>query len=261
MPDPADLVALARRLAGAAGDLVSEGRRAGLREVATKSTITDMVTEFDRQSEALIVRGILDARPEDAVIGEEGAARAGTSGIEWLVDPIDGTTNFLYGLPGYAVSIAARDEGGLLAGVVHVPTLGETFHAARGGGAFLDDSPIRCSTATTLATSLVATGFSYDPGHRTRQVEALVGVIGKVRDIRRFGAAAVDLCYVACGRFDAYYERGLSAWDLAAGELIASEAGALVTSFEGESPRPGDVVAAAPGIHASLLELLAAAGA
>ncbi len=261
MPEPAELVALARRLAVEAGALVREGRNQGLRDVTTKSTATDMVTEYDHQSEALIVAGLLAARPDDAIVGEEGANRAGTSGVQWLIDPIDGTTNFLYGLPGYAVSIAALDREGLLAGVVHVPALGETFHAGRGEGAFLDDRPIHCSTGTVLATALVATGFNYDPALRVRQMRALAGVIGRIRDVRRFGAASVDLCHVACGRVDAYYERGLGPWDLAAGELIAREAGAIVTDFDGGPPEPGSVVAAAPGVHAALLALLADAGA
>ncbi len=259
MPDPAELVALARRLATDAGALVRAGRRRGLNDVTTKSTSTDMVTEYDRRAEALIVEGILAARPHDGIVGEEGADRAGTSGVDWLIDPIDGTTNFLYGLPGYGISIGARDGDGALAGVVHVPALGETFHAGRGGGAFLDDVPIHCTGATVLATSLVATGFSYDPGLRVRQTTALVEIIGRIRDIRRFGAAAVDLCHVACGRVDAYYERGLAPWDLAAGELIVREAGGVITGFDGAAPEPGAVVAAAPGIHAALLDLLAAA--
>jgi myo-inositol-1(or 4)-monophosphatase len=261
VPDPAELVALARRLAEEAGALVKTGRRHGLSHVTTKSTSTDMVTEYDRLSEELIAEGIMAARPHDAIVGEEGADRAGTSGIDWLIDPIDGTTNFLYGLPGYAISIGARDGDGLLAGVVHVPALGETFHAGRGSGAFLNDAPIRCTGASVLATSLVGTGFNYDPGMRVRQTGALVEIIGRIRDIRRFGAASVDLCHVACGRLDAYYERGLGPWDLAAGELIVREAGGVITGFDGGAAEPGAVVAAAPGIHAQLLALLAEAGA
>ena len=258
VPDAAELVALARRLAVEAGLLVREGRRGGLHTVTTKTSATDMVTEFDRQSEALIVAGLLAARPDDAIIGEEGADHVGTSGVQWLIDPIDGTTNYLYDLPGYAVSIAARDADGLVAGVVHVPAMGETFHAGRGGGAFLDDQPIRCSDGTVLATSLVGTGFSYDPGLRVRQTTSLVQVIGQIRDIRRLGSAAVDLCHVACGRVDAYFERGLAPWDLAAGELIAAEAGAVVSGFRG-GPAGVDVVAAPPGLHPALITLLGTA--
>jgi myo-inositol-1(or 4)-monophosphatase len=259
VPDAAELVDLACDLARAAGTLTVEGRRRGLHAVHTKSSATDMVTEFDRQSERLIVDGLLARRPHDGIVGEEGAHRTGTSGVDWLVDPIDGTTNYLYGIPTYAVSIAARDGDGLLAGVVHMPVLGETFHASRGGGAFLDGEPIHCSSQADLAAALVATGFSYDPARRVEQGRVLQHVIGLVRDIRRIGSAAADLCYVACGRVDAYYERGLSAWDLAAGELIATEAGAVVSAFDGEPTRPGEAVATNPGLHLELLRLLAAA--
>jgi myo-inositol-1(or 4)-monophosphatase len=261
VPDPDALVVLARRLAEGAGALVRDGRRRGLRAVGTKTTGTDMVTEYDRQSEAYIAKGILDARPDDTIVGEEGTDRQGTSGVEWFVDPIDGTTNFLYNLPGYGISVGARDDDGLLAGVVHVPTLGETFRATRGGGAFLNDEPIHCSDASVLATALVGTGFAYRAAGRVTQVSALVNIIGNVRDIRRLGAASVDLCYVACGRYDAYFERGLSLWDLAAGELIAREAGAIVSGFDGGPPRPGEVVATAPALHEPFLRLLAEAGA
>jgi myo-inositol-1(or 4)-monophosphatase len=239
--------------------LIVEGRRRGVQNVDTKSSTTDMVTEFDRQSERLIVDGILARRPHDGIVGEEGAHRTGTSGVDWLVDPIDGTTNYLYGIPIYSVSIAARDADGLLAGVVHVPVLGETFHATRGGGACLDGTPIRCSTNTDVATALVATGFSYDPARRVEQGRVLQHVIGQVRDVRRIGSAAADLCYVASGRVDAYFERGLSPWDLAAGELVATEAGAVVSAFDGEPTRPGEAVAANPALHAELLRLLAGA--
>ena len=254
-----DLADLAEVLALRAGALVRDGRRRGLATIGTKSTVTDMVTEYDRASERLIVDGILAARPDDTVIGEEGADHPGTSGVAWLVDPIDGTTNYLYGLPGYAVSIAARDAGGLLAGVVHVPVPGEMFRAVRGRGATLDGQPISCSAKADVATALVATGFSYDPELRVRQGRMLERVIGRVRDIRRFGAAAVDLCHVACGRVDAYYEWGLSEWDLAAGELIAREAGARVGDFAGGPARPGEVLAAPPQLYDALVTLFAAA--
>jgi myo-inositol-1(or 4)-monophosphatase len=259
--DPAALADLAEALARRAGALVRDGRGHGLHDVDTKSTVTDMVTEYDTASENLIVEGLLASRPDDAVIGEEGAHRPGTTGIAWLVDPIDGTTNFLYGLPGYAVSIAAQDDEGLLVGVVHVPVPGETFRAVRGGGATLDGRPIVCSPKADLATALVATGFSYDAGVRVHQGDVVAHVLGRVRDIRRFGAAAVDLCHVACGRVDAYYERGLSPWDLAAGQLIATEAGAVVGDFAGGPPRPGEVLAANPVLYAALAGLLDEAGA
>lgn len=259
--DPFELLALAERLARAAGRLVLEGRAEGLDDVGTKSTGTDMVTEYDRASEALVVEGLREARPDDAIVGEEGTDDLGSSGITWFVDPIDGTTNYLYALPGYAVSIGACDVEGSLVGVVAIPVLGEVFTAVRGHGAFCGGARIRASAKADLATALVGTGFAYEPATRVRQAEALTKVIGRVRDVRRLGAAATDLCFVACGRLDAYYERGLGPWDMVAGELIAREAGAVTSDFGGGPARPGQIVAAAPGIHAALLDLLAEAGA
>jgi len=260
VPGATELVELACDLSRAAGTLIVEGRRRGVHDVHTKSSATDMVTEFDRQSERLIVDGILARRPGDAIVGEEGAHVAGTSGVEWLIDPIDGTTNFLYGIPVYAVSIAARDAEGLVAGAVHLPVLGETFHATRGGGAYVDGRAVACSSRRDLSTALVTTGFNYSPARRVEQGAVLQHVIGVVRDVRRIGSAAADLCFVACGRVDAFFERGLSPWDLAAGELIATEAGAVVTSFAG-GPAVGEALAANPTLHAEMQKLLAAAGA
>ncbi|HEX9259236.1 MAG TPA: inositol monophosphatase family protein [Acidimicrobiales bacterium] len=259
--DPAELLALATTTANEAATLIHQGRAGGLRSVSTKSTGTDMVTEFDHASESLIVAALRAGRPDDAIVGEEGSDHGGTSGISWLVDPIDGTTNYLYALPGYAVSIAAADDEGPLIGVVAIPTLGEVFSAVRGGGAFLDGHRIRASAKTDVATALLATGFSYDPATRVRQAGVVGRLIGSVRDIRRFGAASADLCYVACGRVDAYFERGLGPWDMAAGVLIAREAGAVTTDFAGGPVVPDQVLAAAPGIHAAMVELLAKAGA
>ena len=226
--------------------------------VDTKSSATDMVTEFDRWSEQTLVATIGELRPDDGFLGEEGASRDGTSGVVWVIDPIDGTTNFLYDLPGFAVSVAARIGDDIVAGVVADPVRGERFRAVRGAGATRDGVAIRCSQAADLATSLVATGFSYDPERRRRQAEVLAEVISQVRDIRRFGGAALDLCAVACGRVDAYYERGLGAWDTAAGGLVAAEAGALV---DDRQPAGGAFVAAAPGIADALHPVLERAGA
>jgi myo-inositol-1(or 4)-monophosphatase len=259
--DPLDLLALAERLARQAATLVRDGRTVGLTEVDTKSSQTDMVTEFDRRSEAFIVSELRAARPHDGIVGEEGTDDAGTSGIRWLVDPIDGTTNYLYALPGYAVSIAAQDEHGSVAGAVAVPTFAEVFTAVRGGGARCNGTRLHCSDQTSLAATLVATGFSYQAATRVQQAGVLTTLIGRVRDIRRFGAASVDLCAVGAGRVDAYYEVGLNAWDLAAGELVAREAGAVMSDFRGGPARPGEVVCAAPGIHEALLALLAESGA
>jgi myo-inositol-1(or 4)-monophosphatase len=226
-------------------------------EVSTKSTGTDMVTEMDRASEVLISEALLGARPDDGILGEEGAHQAGTSGVRWVVDPLDGTTNYLYGFPGFNVSIAAEIDGEAAVGVVYDVVRDELFSAVRGGGATRNGEPIRASEQTELAHALVGTGFSYEPERRRRQAQALVRVLPRVRDIRRQGAAAIDLCSVACGRLDAYYERGLAPWDLAAGGLIAAEAGATVTDFAGNPATAGAVVAAAAGIAPALLGLLA----
>jgi len=259
--DPLELRTLAEQAARAAGDLLLEGIDQVRTDVQTKSTATDMVSEMDRAAEACIVDVLLGARPDDGMVGEEGTDRPGTSGVRWVVDPLDGTTNYLYGLPGFGVSIAAEHQGVVVAGVVLDVVRGEVFAATAGGGAVRDGMPISVSPITTLATALVGTGFAYDAGRRAGQATALVEVLPRVRDIRRFGAAAVDLCSVACGRYDAYYERGLAAWDLAAGGLIAAEAGAEVTDFHGGPVRAGSVVAAAPAIAQDLRDLLVAAGA
>jgi myo-inositol-1(or 4)-monophosphatase len=253
--DHADLLALAEELARSAAEVQRERLNSGF-GVETKSSHTDMVTEVDNAIEALIVDGILEVRPDDGILGEEGADVEGTSGYRWLIDPIDGTTNYLYGHPGFAVSIACERDGETVAGVVADPLHGEVFAATRGGGATRNGASIRCSSETDLSKALVATGFGYDPGVRRAQALVVARIIGDIRDIRRMGAAAVDLCSVACGRVDAYFERGLNAWDLAAGELIASEAGATLSSIEGGPALPGSVLASAPGLANPLRELL-----
>jgi myo-inositol-1(or 4)-monophosphatase len=252
----AELRDLAATIAREAGDMVAAGRRNSSLLTGTKSSPTDMVTQFDRESELLIVERLREHRPDDAVIGEEGTDSGGTSGVWWLVDPIDGTTNFLYDLPGYAVSIAAVDAEGTIAGAVYVPSSGELFSAARGLGALLGDRPIHCSPAVELSHALVATGFSYQPERRGSQAERVSRLIPFVRDIRRFGAAAVDLCHVACGRVDAYFEEYLGPWDLAAGELIAREAGCRTGDFSGHPVRPEQVLACSSDLFESLAELI-----
>lgn len=261
MVDHLALRALAEATARETGALLLAHLDEARTDVQTKSTGTDMVSEVDRAAEALIVERLLTARPADGMVGEEGTDLPGTSGVRWIVDPLDGTTNYLYGLPGFGVSIAAEHEGTVVAAAVLDVVRGELYAATKGGGATRDGRPIRASAAAELATALVATGFSYESARRERQAAVLVEVLPRVRDIRRFGAAAVDLCLVACGRVDAYYERGLAPWDLAAGELIAAEAGAVITGFDGGPARAGSVVAAAPGIAAELLALLGATGA
>jgi len=259
-PPVADLVNLATRLAREAGDMALVGRRAGDLGVDTKSSATDMVTRWDSAAERHIVAGLRAARPRDTIVAEEGTHVDGDSGIQWLVDPIDGTTNFLYGLGGFAVSIAACDATAPfvspIVGAVFVPASRDLFVATRGGGAFLGATPIRCSDARDPALSLVATGFSYDASARAVQGERIARVLPSVRDIRRLGAAAVDLCHVACGRVDAYFEENLRPWDLAAGLLIATEAGAVATDFTGGPVRPEQTLVGAPGIHDALRTLL-----
>jgi myo-inositol-1(or 4)-monophosphatase len=265
VPGPAvnaiDLRHLAEDVAREAGALLRDGLDRARASVDTKSTLTDMVTEMDRAAEALIVDRLLGARPDDGLLGEEGTDRAGTSAVRWVVDPLDGTTNYLYGLPGFAVSIAAESAGLVVAGVVYDVVRDELFAATLGGGATRDGEPIHVSPTTDLPLALVATGFSYDAERRGRQAGVLVEVLPRIRDVRRVGAAAVDLCSVACGRVDAFYEKGLAPWDLAAGGLIAAEAGAVFTDLLGGPPGPGGVLAAAPGIAAGLLTLLVTAGA
>ena len=253
-----ELTDLAVQLAHDAGRMIRDGRARGLEAVATKSTLTDMVTEFDEASERLIVEGIGLARPDDAIVGEEGTDSPGTSGIRWLIDPIDGTTNYLYGLPGYAVSIAAVDATGGLVGVVHLPATDETFVGVRGHGATCNGEPIGCSSTDRLDQALVGTGFSYVPERRTVQARRVAAVIGHVRDIRRLGAAAADLCYVAAGRLDVYYEEHLNPWDLAAGEVIAREAGCRVGDFTGGPVRHDQLLVSNPLLFDEFVALIAA---
>lgn len=257
-PDPGAraLLAVAERLAREAGAVALAGRSHGLQEVGTKTTDTDMVTEYDRACERIVVDGIRTARPTDAIIGEEGAQYAGTSPYTWCIDPIDGTTNFLYDLPMWAVSIGIADNDGPLVGVVHVPARGETFTAVRGSGAVLNGKPITCNTGAVLERALVATGFSYDAPSRVRQARRVSRIIDKIRDVRRFGAASIDLCWVACGRLDAYFEENLHPWDVAAAELIVREAGGRTGDFSGDPLRPAQVLAAPPSIFDGLAALI-----
>lgn len=252
-----DLCELAVSLAHRAGDMALAGRKRGLAAVTTKSTATDMVTEFDKASEKLIHEGLRDARPRDGIVGEEGAREASESGITWYVDPIDGTTNFYFDLPLWAVSIGAMDSDGPRVGVVYIPALGETFTAIRGEGSFMNGSPISVRTNSELSDALVCTGFSYSAETRVRQSHRIPRLIDKIRDLRRFGAAAVDLCFVACGRLDGYFEENLYQWDLAAGQLIATEAGATISDFSGNEVRPAEVLCASPTIHPQLVAVLA----
>jgi myo-inositol-1(or 4)-monophosphatase len=221
--------------------------------VERKSSRTDMVSDADRDAEALIRDLLASERPEDGMLGEEGSQQDGASGRRWVVDPLDGTTNYLYRFPAWVVSVALEDADGALAGVVHDPLHGETFTATRGGGARLNSTEISVSAPESLGTALIGTGFGYDADRRAMQAEVVARLLPRVRDIRRAGAAALDLCMVACGRLDGYYERGLNAWDWAAGSLIASEAGASVVSLSGE---PFGLLASAPSIAGDLAALV-----
>jgi myo-inositol-1(or 4)-monophosphatase len=267
--NPGDLLELACRVAVAAGRLlIGSGGRPEV--VATKSSPTDVVTEADRAAEALIRDLIGDARPGDRILGEEGGETGSGSEVRWIVDPLDGTVNYLYGLPDWAVSVAAEVDGAVVAGAVFVPRRNELFSAGLGGGAWLSsgaldwrgedtEPPVRlaCNTDVPLDRALVATGFGYEAGRRLVQGEVVAGVLPRVRDIRRGGSAAVDLCSVASGSVDAYYERGVNLWDIAAGALIASEAGARVTGLHGRPAGPSMTMAAAPSLLGELHDLLA----
>jgi myo-inositol-1(or 4)-monophosphatase len=253
-----ELLALAVDVAAEAGAMVLQGRAAGgVAAESTKSSPTDVVTALDRASEELVARRLLAARPGDGILGEEGADDAGTSGVRWVVDPIDGTVNFLYNLPNWAVSIAAEVDGEVVAGVVFAPALGRTYTALRGGGAALGGEPLHVSAVGSLDMALVATGFGYTVARRTAQVAVLTRVVPRVRDIRRMGAASLDLCSVAAGTLDAYYERGLKPWDHAAGGLIATEAGAVTGGLDGAPGGEDLYLAASPAIFADLAALLA----
>lgn len=254
------LLHIAVAAARAAVVLIHDERPATF-EVSAKSTATDHVTEMDRASEELIRSIISTARPDDEVVGEEGGGDPGRAEVTWWVDPIDGTTNYVYDHPGYAVSIAAAIDGITVAGVVADPTHGRTYTATRGGGAACDGRPLRLAAAPPLEQALVATGFGYDATRRAEQGAVVAGLLPRVRDIRRMGAAALDLCSVGAGRVDAYYEAGLSMWDLAAGALVAEEAGARVGALDGGPVRPGSVLAAHPDLFGPLRDLLQDLGA
>jgi myo-inositol-1(or 4)-monophosphatase len=243
--DPQSLLDLALDTAREAGELLVQGRRGEIRATATKSSPTDVVTAMDTAAEELIRTRLLAARPGDGILGEEGSSVTGSSRVRWVVDPIDGTVNYLYDLDNWAVSIGVEVDGRTVAGVVHAPALGKTYTAVAGSGAVRDGRRLRCSAVTELGQTLVATGFGYASGRRARQAEVLLRVLPRVRDIRRFGAASLDLCAVGEGVVDAYYERGLNPWDLAAGGLVATEAGLRVGGLAGR-PASGDLVIAAP---------------
>lgn len=262
-PDESDAIelrSLAEQLARSAGELALAGRRSlpvGQPPAHdTKSSATDPVTEFDRAAEDQIVEALRRDRPDDAIVGEEGAADPGTSGLEWHIDPIDGTANFLYDLPSWSTSVAVVDANGPLAGAVYAPVTDELFSASRGCGATLNGVPTSASSAASLELAMVATGFSYLTEHRAAQARRIARLLPRVRDIRRMGSAALDLCFVACGRLDAYFEEPLNSWDVAAGLLIASESGAITSDFHDTVSGGGGALASAPGVHEQLVSAI-----
>lgn len=251
------LLELAREAArvGARALLDRRGEPSG---VDTKSASGDFVSDADRASEQAITELLLSARPSDGLLGEEGATQEAASGVRWVVDPLDGTTNYLYGLAGWGVSVAAEQHGGdgwrPIVGAVLDPLSGELFRAAEGRGAWLGDHQLRVNDPVALDRALVGTGFFYDPAVREHQGRVAAAVLPRVRDLRRVGAAALDLCWVAAGRLDGFFESHLEPWDMAAGTLIAMEAGAVVTPYH------RGVTAAGETLHSALVELLAEAG-
>jgi myo-inositol-1(or 4)-monophosphatase len=247
-----ELQRVAMDVATGAAQLLRQYSPAHLKEISTKSSLTDHVSEADRASEAYILSGLRQTRPSDSIRGEEGSSHQGTSGVSWVADPLDGTTNFLFEVPAYSVSLAAEYGGRPVVGVVVDVSKQETWSAAIGRGAWRDGSPCRVANGrSTLATALVATGFSYSRERRAEQAAVLQHVLPAVRDIRRFGSAALDLCWLAAGRVDAFYEAELNDWDWAAGRVIAEEAGAQVTMLAGSV-----LLAATPELFGPLADLL-----
>jgi myo-inositol-1(or 4)-monophosphatase len=253
----ADLLPLARAAALAAGrELVAERPAVLARGLTTtKSSATDPVTSADVAAQRVIAAAIIAARPGDAITGEEGLSQPGQTGVRWIIDPLDGTVNYLYGRDEWAVSIAARDQAGTAIAVVHAPVTGRTYTAVRGLGAWLDDRPLAVRQTTSLSTAIIGTGFSYTADGRGAQAAALARLLPRIADIRRSGSAALDLAAVASGTLDAFYEDDLEEWDWAAGALIAAEAGATVGPLSGPAGRSG-VLAAGPGLRDDLVALL-----
>ncbi len=262
------LAATAEQVAREAGEFVRRTTPPQVAVLQTKSSPTDVVTEMDNAVEALLRERLAELRPEDGVLGEEGASVHGRSGVTWVLDPIDGTVNYLYGIDSYAVSVAAvlgdvtvPGAWTPVAGCVHRPVGGQTWTAAAGGGASLDGARLSIRPAPALARALVGTGFGYRQSRRRAQARVVAELLPQIRDVRRIGSASVDLCMVADGRLDAYYERGLNAWDMAAAMLVVREAGGEVSGLDGAPAGPDMVVAAAPGLREELAGLLSGLGA
>jgi myo-inositol-1(or 4)-monophosphatase len=253
-------LSLAEEVAREAGAQLREAfaRGAGVRlATGTKSTPTDLVSEADLRTEELIRSRLQRARPEDGLLGEEGSDTVGTSGRRWVVDPLDGTVNFLFGIPQWAVSVACEDEQGTLAGVVYDPVRDQLWAAARDEQATLDGAPLPPPPERDLATALIATGFGYDGQVRARQAAVVARLLPEVRDIRRLGSAALDLAWTAGGRYDAYFERGINHWDVAAGRLICERAGLIARPLAPDPPAGSGLLVARPALADALAPLLA----
>lgn len=246
-----ELLNLAESIALKAGSLLVN--RPSKFELDEKSGVFDFATQMDHESEKLIVSEILAARPDDGLIGEEGANRESKSGVTWVIDPIDGTVNYLYDIPGWCISIAAKDRDGGLAGVVYSPATQSLWKAHRGGGAFLNGNPIKCNDPVALNRALVGSGFAYDLEKRKIQAALIARLLPEIRDLRRLGACAVDMCHVASGSLDAYFEAGVNEWDYAAAGLIATEAGAMISIDKGIwNGEKNMVIVAGPALHPAL---------
>ncbi len=252
MNQSSELLELAEDIALQAGELLQ--KRPSKFELDQKSGVFDFATQMDHESEKLIVAQILKARPDDGLLGEEGANKESKSGITWVIDPIDGTVNYLYDLPGWCISIAAKDEQGFLVGVVYSPSTNSLWKASRGAGAFLNNQPLKCNDPVALNRALVGSGFAYDLEKRKTQASFIEKLLPEIRDLRRLGACAVDICHVASGSLDAYFEAGVNEWDYAAAGLIATEAGARLTIKSGIwNGEKHMVIVAGPTLHDALL--------
>ncbi|MFD1722041.1 inositol monophosphatase family protein [Amnibacterium endophyticum] len=262
-----DLLRIARSVAEEAGALAARLRREGVEVAATKSSPIDIVTRADRAAEDLIRGRLAELRPDDGFLGEESGGASGTSGLTWVVDPIDGTVNYLYDLPNWSVSVAVVEGDPdpstwtALAGAVAAPALGDLYTASAGGGAHLHDRPLQVREPVALDRALVSTGFHYTQEIRSNQARVAGPLLARVRDLRRAGGAAIDLAYVAAGRTDAYFEQGLNPWDQAAGALLVREAGGVVTGLADERPSSRMVLAGAAPVVEELRDLLAELGA
>ena len=256
MGDQKELLAIAESTARAAGATLLERFHGPALGVTTKSSATDPVSDADRAAEETILKALEGARPQDGVLSEEGGGSGSRSGLRWVIDPLDGTVNFLFGIPHWCVSIAVEDEEGWLAAVVYDPNRDEMFGARRGGGATLNRGRLRFGDKSDIGQALVGTGFSYDSEARALQAQVIVRLLPRVRDIRRAGSAALDLAWCAAGRLDGFFEAEMHVWDRAAGELIVAEAGGVTTPLEPPSGNGLGVIASNPELHEELCTLV-----